>query len=69
MAEKPEMLILNKLDAISSDDAKKIVLALSEISNREVLTISAVSGAGVTMALRKTRNYIETNDRDSCESN
>tara|TARA_B100000029_G_scaffold470041_2_gene508533 strand:- start:34449 stop:35468 length:1020 start_codon:yes stop_codon:yes gene_type:complete len=69
LAEKPEMLILNKLDAISSDDAKKIVLALSEISNREVLTISAVSGAGVTMALRKTRNYIETNDRDSCESN
>ena len=68
LAEKPELLILNKLDAISSEDLKKIVSALNKISNREVLTISAVSGDGVTMALRKTRNYIDIDDLDNTES-
>ena len=68
LAEKPELLILNKLDAISSEDLKKIVSALNKISNREVLTISAVSGDGVTMALRKNRNFIDIDDLDNTES-
>jgi GTP-binding protein len=52
LAQKPEILCLNKIDAIAKADLAKKCAQLEKASGRKVYLISGVSGAGVTEVLR-----------------
>jgi len=53
LAEKTEIVALNKCDALTDDVIEERRIALSEAANQEVLTISGVSGLGVDDTLRR----------------
>ena len=59
LADKPEIISLNKVDALIEDDIDEVSEALKRVSNQEVLCISAVAGHGVTETLRAIYNHIE----------
>ena len=52
LADKHEILALNKIDAMSEDDIKKRVKVLKKASGRDVMLVSGVSGEGVPEVLR-----------------
>ena len=64
LAEKPELLALNKCDALPEDDIAERREMLAKESGRDVLTMSGVSGAGVPETLRL---LLEVIDRDRAE--
>lgn len=47
LAEKPEIVVLNKVDALDAPTLKKRLKALGKASDQEVLTVSGVTGEGV----------------------
>lgn len=51
LAEKPEIVVLNKADAIEPEALKDKQAVLKRISKQQVLTISGVTGAGVDQVL------------------
>lgn len=51
LAEKPEIVALNKIDALDPDTLKKRAAALKRACGKDVLLVSGVSGAGVRDAL------------------
>jgi GTP-binding protein len=52
LLDKPEIVALNKIDALTPADANRKRAALSRAIGKPVLLVSGVSGAGVTEALR-----------------
>ncbi len=52
LAEKPELLALNKVDALTPEMAAERQAALAEASGRTVRLVSGVSGAGVRDLMR-----------------
>jgi len=52
LTEKPEILVLNKIDAISSTARAKKQAALEKVSGHKVFPMSGVSGEGVDEVLR-----------------
>ncbi|MFT5182786.1 MAG: GTP-binding protein [Alphaproteobacteria bacterium] len=58
LAEKPEIVALNKIDALREEDVTEICAALSKIAGQEVLAISGVAGLNVHYALRAIRKYV-----------
>jgi GTP-binding protein len=51
LAEKPELVVLNKIDAIEPDDLKEKLKVLKKISKQDVLLVSGVTGKGTDMVL------------------
>ena len=64
LAEKPEIVVLNKIDAIEPDELKEKVKALKKASKQDVLLVSGVSGKGVDQVLY---DVIETLDAEKAE--
>ncbi|MFO1141754.1 MAG: GTPase ObgE [Amaricoccus sp.] len=58
LADKPRILVLNKLDALDPDAATKLVAALKRASKRPVLAMSGATGKGVPEVLRAARDAI-----------
>ena len=58
LTEKPEVVALNKIDALRDDDIAEIRAALATIAGQDVLAISGVAGHGVGDALRALRSFI-----------
>jgi GTP-binding protein len=52
LADKPEIVALNKIDAIPKGALARKLAALAKISGKEVFAISGVSGEGVNEVLR-----------------
>src|SRR6185312_14540567 len=52
LADKPEIVALNKADALTPDELKQQVARLKRASKKTPLVISAATGAGVQDALR-----------------
>ncbi len=52
LSEKPEVVVLNKIDALSADELKARKEKLRRAARKPVLAMSAASGQGVTEALR-----------------
>jgi len=52
LSAKPEIVVLNKIDAIEKSALSRKRAALAKASGREVLTMSGVSGEGVQNVLR-----------------
>ncbi len=59
LADKPEIVALNKADALSADDIERAVKTLSRVTKKPPLVISAVSGEGVTAVLRALLKVID----------
>jgi GTP-binding protein len=53
LADKPELLVLNKMDAMSPREISARKSALERASGQEVLLMSGVSGEGVPQMLRR----------------
>jgi GTP-binding protein len=51
LAEKPEIVVLNKIDSIEPDEVKEKVKVLKRASKAEVFTCSGVTGEGVDKVL------------------
>jgi GTP-binding protein len=51
LADKPEIVGINKIDAIDADTLKKLASKLKRASRRPVLTLSGATGRGVDGAL------------------
>ena len=52
LADKPEILVLNKADALSADERKAAAKALKKAAGKAPMIISGVSGEGVKELLR-----------------
>ena len=63
LAEKTEILALNKIDALSEDEIAERRAALASASGHDVLALSGVTGAGVKEVLRALLDEI-TRRRD-----
>nr|WP_295889257.1 GTPase ObgE [uncultured Devosia sp.] len=61
LGEKPEIVVLNKVDAIDPDDLKEKLKILKKVSKQDVLLVSGVTGKGTDMVLYKV---IETLDAE-----
>ncbi len=59
LAEKPEIVALNKADAMSPDDIKTQLARLERVAKKPPFVISAVSGEGVVDVLRALFKVIE----------
>ena len=53
LEDKPEVLALNKIDALAAAEVDERRKALADAAGREVLVTSGVSGAGIEPALRR----------------
>ncbi len=58
LAGKPELVGLNKIDALDDDTASAIGDALARASGRPVLRLSGAAGTGVAEVLRTLRRHI-----------
>ena len=58
LSEKPEVVALNKIDALRDEDIAEIGARLSAAAGQEVLAISGVAGHNVLDALRALRRFI-----------
>ncbi|KRA44873.1 GTPase ObgE [Devosia sp. Root635] len=61
LAEKPELVVLNKIDAIDPDALKEKLKVLKKASKADVLLVSGVTGKGVDQVLY---GVIETLDAE-----
>ena len=59
LAEKPEIVALNKIDALSEDDIKKRRAALRKVAKRPVMLVSGATGKGVPELLRALLKTID----------
>jgi len=68
LADKPEIVALNKADALGADDIARQVQALAAVAKRQPLVMSAVSGDGITAVLRALLTVIDQARRDAAAS-
>ena len=59
LADKPEIVALNKADALSDDEIKQQLARLKRAAKKTPLVISGVSGKGVPEVLRALLRVIE----------
>ena len=59
LADKPEIVALSKADTLTPEDLKTQVARLKRAAKSTPLVLSAVTGAGVTEALRALRKVID----------
>ena len=68
LAEKPEIVVLNKTDAIAPDDLKARLKTLKKLSGQDVLQISAVTGQGVDKVLYNVIEILDAEKADRLEA-
>ncbi|MGC2122323.1 MAG: GTPase, partial [Xanthobacteraceae bacterium] len=59
LADKPEIVVLTKADALGADETKRQLASLKRAAKRNPLLISAVSGQGVPEVLRALLKVID----------
>ena len=68
LAEKPELVVLNKIDAIEPDDLKEKVKLLKKVSKQDVLLVSGVTGKGVEQVLYDVIGVLDADKADKAEA-
>lgn len=68
LAEKPELVVLNKTDAIPPDELKKKLQSLKRASGGEVLACSGVTGDGVDQVLYRIIAEIDADKAEKAEA-
>jgi GTP-binding protein len=64
LADKPEIIVLNKIDALDADAVKEKVKVLKRTSRAEVLTASGATGAGVRDVLYRIIGVLDGETED-----
>ncbi len=64
LTDKPEIVALSQIDVLDEDELKKKVTALKRACGQTPLLLSAVTGKGMTEALRALRAQIEAAGAD-----
>jgi GTPase len=59
LAAKPEIVVLNKIDALTPDEIKDKVKILKRVSKADVMTCSGVTGAGVRDVLFRVTGTLD----------
>lgn len=59
LAEKPEIVVLNKIDALTPEELKAKMKALKKVSKAEVRAISGATGEGVEQVLYDVLGVID----------
>jgi len=67
LAEKPEIVVLNKIDSIPPDEVKEKVKVLKRLSKAEVFTCSGVTGQGVDQVLYRIIAQIDADKAEAAE--
>jgi len=69
LTKKPELVALNKCDALTEEEIKEKSAALKKASKKKIWPISAVSGDGITPVLREMMKVIEKERHEQKEEN
>ena len=64
LVKKPEVIALNKIDALTEDEVATKVRALEKATNKKVFAISAVARQGLWDCLREVNQYITRQRRE-----
>ena len=67
LAEKPEIVVLNKIDALTPDEIKDKAKILKRVSKAEVLTCSGVTGQGVDLVLYRVIATLDAAKAEAAE--
>ena len=67
LAEKPEIVVLNKIDALTEDDVKDKVRALKRASKAEVMTCAGATGQGVQQVLYRVISVLDAEKAERAE--
>lgn len=67
LAEKPEIVVLNKVDALTDDDIKDKVKVLKRASKADVMTCSGVTGQGVQQVLYRVIAVLDAEKAERAE--
>ncbi|HZY69337.1 MAG TPA: GTPase ObgE [Devosia sp.] len=68
LAEKPEIVVLNKIDALTEDEVKDKIKVLKRVSKAEVLTCSGVTGQGVQQVLYRVISSLDEAKSEAAEA-
>ena len=68
LAEKPEIVVLNKIDALTEDDVMDKVKTLKRASRAEVMTCSGVTGQGVQQVLYRVISVLDDSRAEAAET-
>ncbi len=68
LAEKDEIVVLNKIDALSEEEIKAKVKALKKVSKAEIRLVSGVTGAGVEQVLWDVINHLDAERAEQAEA-
>jgi GTP-binding protein len=68
LADKPEIVALNKIDALDTDAIKEKVKILKKASKAEVLTVSGVTGKGVQDVLYRIISILDGEKAEKLEA-
>ena len=64
LAEKPEVIGLNKIDALSPEEVEEKLKKLKKASKKSVFAVSGISKHGLTEMLRAAYQYIQKENTD-----
>lgn len=65
MAEKPEIVVLNKIDSLTKKETEEKTKALEKACKHKVFAISAVAGKGLEPVLREALKYVKTDIKNN----
>jgi GTPase len=68
LAEKPELVVLNKIDALEPDAIKEKTKILKRVSKADVLTVSGVTGQGVDQVLYDIIGVLDAEKAEKAEA-
>ena len=58
LKNKPEVVALNKCDALSDDEVKEKLKALQKVCANKIFAISAVAGKDLNLCLNEVAKYV-----------
>lgn len=67
MAQKPEIIAINKADCIPEEDIERIKKEFSDIKQNNIFFISAVTGSNVKDLLREAATFITPKEQEETE--
>lgn len=68
LANKPEIVVLNKIDALTEDEIADKKAELAKITDKEIFTMSAVAGTNVPIVLRELLKVIKSDKPENIVS-
>jgi GTPase len=66
LGERPQILVLNKTDAVISEDIQRWQVEFSHLTSASILTISAVSRTGLDALLQLVWDKLDALNADNC---